>query len=261
MRLTRTNGILTHWREDGDPAGRPVLFSNALGTDLRVWDALVPRLPRGLRLIRYDTRGHGLSDCPPPPYGMGELVDDAAALIEALDLADVLVVGLSLGGIVAQGLAAERPDLVSALVLCDTAARIGTEAMWQDRIEAVRKDGIAALAEPTLERWFTRRFHRETPDDLAGWRHMLTRTPVQGYVGCCEAIAQTDLLESTSGLRQPTLVVVGEEDGSTPPDMVRETAALIPGARFEIVPRAGHLPCVEQPEALARLIAGFLDGR
>ncbi|NNU79597.1 3-oxoadipate enol-lactonase [Halovulum dunhuangense] len=259
MRLIETNGILTHIHESGDPDGLPVVFANSLGTDLRVWDALLPLLPAGLRLIRYDKRGHGLSDCPPPPYGMGELVDDAAALLDALDVRDAVFVGLSIGGMIAQGLAAERPDLVRAIVLCDTAAKIGTEAMWEDRIAAVRTGGIVAIEGSILERWFSARFRRENTAELAGWRHMLTRTPAAGYMGCSAAIAHTDLMESTARLRLPALAVVGAEDGSTPPDLVRETARLIPGCRFEVIPGAGHLPCVEQPAILARHIAAFLD--
>lgn len=259
MRLVRTNRILTHVLESGDPAGRPVLFANSLGTDLRVWDRLLPELPEGLRLIRYDKRGHGLSDCPPPPYGMGDLVADAAGLLDALEVRGAVVVGLSIGGMIAQGLAAERPDLVGALVLSDTAAKIGTEASWQERIDAVRDKGIAALEAGILERWFTRGFRDDRPEELAGWRHMLTRTPADGYVGCCAAIANTDLMESTARLRIPTLAVAGAEDASTPPDLVRETAGLIPGSRFEVIGGAGHLPCVEQPKVMARHFASFLD--
>jgi 3-oxoadipate enol-lactonase len=235
-----------------------MVFGNSLGTDLRVWDALLPRLPAGLRIVRYDMRGHGLSDAPEGAYFLGDLVADAAGLIDQVVGGPVVFVGLSIGGVVAQGLAAERPDLVRAVVLSNTAAKIGTEAMWADRIAEVRAGGIAALEASILERWFSRRFRTEGADELAGWRHMLTRTPVAGYVGCCAAIAQSDLRESTARLRLPTLAIAGSEDGSTPPDLVRETAESIPGARFELIRGVGHLPCVEAPEAVAAAIPGFL---
>lgn len=256
--MIRAHTVLTHVVQAGPPDGLPVVFSNSLGTDLRVWDRLVPLLPPDWRLIRYDTRGHGLSSCPPPPYGMGELVADAAAVLEALEVRGAVLVGLSIGGMIAQGLAAERPQLLRAMVLMDTAAKIGTEAMWDARIAAIARGGIAALEESILERWFSARFRKEAPEDLALWRHMLTRTPAEGYVGCARAIAQTDLMESTSRLRLPTLALVGSEDGSTPPDLVRETAGLIPGAEFRVIRGAGHLPCVEAPEAVAAHIKTFV---
>jgi 3-oxoadipate enol-lactonase len=158
---------------------------------------------------------------------------------------------------IAQGLAAERPDLVGALILCDTGAKIGNPEMWDTRIAAVEEGGIEALADTILERWFTRRFRAEDPT-FSLWRDMLTRTTLAGYTGTCAAIRDTDLVESTSLLRLPCLAVCGAEDGATPPDLVRETANLIPGSRFELIRRAGHLPCIEQPEALGRLIAAFL---
>lgn len=259
MRIATIDGIRLHHAVSGPEDGPPVVFANSLGTDLRVWDALLPHLPPGLRVLRYDMRGHGLSDAPAGPYGMGELVADLTGLMERLGMRGALVVGLSIGGVVAQGLAAERPDLARALVLVCTAAKIGTTETWEARVEAVRQGGIEGLADAVLERWFSRRFRAERADEVAGWRHMLTRTPAEGYIGCCAALAETDLRLSTAGLRQPVLAVVGSEDGATPPDLVRETAESIPGARFELLRGAGHIPCVEQPEALAWLIGGFME--
>ena len=258
--MIHVNDLNLHYSEDGDPNGRPVVFSNSLGTDLRLWDRLLPQLPKGLRLIRYDKRGHGLSDCPTGQFGMGDLVQDAAGLMDALGIKDAVFVGLSIGGIIAQGLAAERPDLVKAMVLADTAAKIGTPAMWQDRIDAVRKGGIVSLADPILERWFSKSFRETRSTELAGWRNMLIRTSLDGYAGCSLAIAETDLLESTARLTLPTLVVVGDEDGATPPDLVRETAELIPGSTFRVISGAGHLPCIEKPEIMAEHITTFLAG-
>ncbi len=258
MKVARINGHLLHYADDGDPSGLPVVFAHALGTDLRVWNAALPHLPAGLRLIRYDLRGHGLSDAPQGDYYMGDLVGDAAGLIAHLGLDGVVFVGLSIGGVVGQGLAAERPDLVRALVLANTAAKIGTEAAWHERIAAVRAGGVEALADAVLARWFSRGFRSERADEVAAWRHLLTRTPVDGYVGCCAAMADTDLRDSTATLRLPALAIAGSEDGSTPPDLVRETAESIDGARFALIHGAGHIPCVEAPEAFAGLITGFL---
>ncbi|MCW3782387.1 3-oxoadipate enol-lactonase [Defluviimonas salinarum] len=256
MNILDLGDIQLHWREDGDPAGAPVVFANSLGTDLRMWDKLVPRLPQGLRLIRYDKRGHGLSSCPAGPYGMGTLVRDAERLLDGLGVRDCVFVGLSVGGLIAQGLAVKRLDLLRAMVLSNTAAKIGTQQMWADRIATVRKDGIEAIADGLMERWFSKPF-RATPE-LRGWRNMLTRQPVEGYAGTAAAIAGTDFITPTSGLTLPTLVLAGSEDGATPPDLVRETAGLIRGARFELIRGAGHLPPVEKPGEYATLLTGFL---
>jgi len=249
-------GLRLHVREDGVPDGAPVVFSNSLGTDLRLWDQILPLLPDGLRIIRYDKRGHGLSDCPRGPYSMGALVRDAEALLDALDVRDCLFVGLSIGGMIAQGLAVKRMDQVRAMVLSNTAARIGQPDMWQDRIKTVRAHGIEALADAVMARWFSAPF-RET-NAFHAWRNMLVRQHPEGYAGCSAAISGTDFYTPTSGLRLPTLGIAGSEDGSTPPDLVRETVELIPGARFELIRRAGHLPCVEQPEAYAAVLSEFI---
>ncbi|MEI2806307.1 3-oxoadipate enol-lactonase [Albidovulum sp.] len=258
MNILDLDDIHIHCREDGDPAGPPVVFANALGTDLRLWDRVVPLLPKGLRLIRYDMRGHGLSSCPPGPYAMGALVRDAERLLEAVGVRDCVFVGLSLGGMVAQGLAVKRLDLVRAMVLSNTATKIATPAVWAERIAAVRAGGIEAVAEATMQRWFSKPF-RETPQ-MQGWRNMLVRQPVEGYLGAMAAISGTDLYTPTSGLTLPTLVIAGAEDGSTPPDLVRETAELIKGARFELIRGAGHVPPVEKPAEYAGLLRGFLSG-
>lgn len=258
MSICDLGDICLNWREDGDPGGAPVVFANALGTDLRLWDAVIPRLPPGLRLIRYDKRGHGLSACPPGPYSMGALVRDAERLLDALAVRDCVFVGLSIGGLIAQGLAVKRLDQVRALVLSNTAAKIGTAQMWQDRVAQIRANGIESIADATMERWFSKPF-RATPD-LHAWRNMLIRQPVEGYAGCAAAIAGTDFMTPTSGLTLPTLVIAGSDDGSTPADLVRETAALIRGSRFELIRGAGHLPCVEKPGIYADLLTTFLKG-
>jgi 3-oxoadipate enol-lactonase len=256
MHIAKLDGIALNYREDGDPNGAPVVFANSLGTDLRLWDKVLPLLPQGLRLIRFDKRGHGLSEAPPAPYSMGALVTDTERLLDHLNVRDCVFVGLSIGGLIAQGLAVKRMDQVRAMVLSNTAAKIGTQQMWQDRIDAIEAGGIEALADAVMERWFSRAFRQS--DELLAWRNMLTRTPQAGYVGCSQAIAGTDFITPTSGLRLPTLAIAGSEDGSTPPDLMRETADLIPGSRFHLIRGAGHLPCVEAPEEYARVLTDFL---
>lgn len=256
MSEAKINGIRLHYRDDGDPGGAPVVFSNALGCDLTIWDAVLPHLPPGLRLLRYDARGHGASEVPPGPYAMGTLIRDAEGLLDFLDVREAVFVGLSMGGMVGQGLAVKRLDLVRALVLSNTAAKIGTPAQWDERIAAVEQGGVAALADALMERWFTRAF-RDSPEAQA-IRAKLAAQDRVGYAASCAAISGTDFYTPTSGLRLPCLGIAASEDGSTPPDLVRETVDLIPGARFELMRRAGHMAPVEQPEAYAALLTAFL---
>lgn len=256
MQIADLGDVQLHYRVDGDPNGAPIVFANSLGTDLRVWDAVVERLPVGLRVIRYDKRGHGLSTVPPAPYSMGALVRDAERLLDLLNVRDCVFVGLSIGGMIAQGLAVKRLDQVRALVLSNTAAKIGTAEMWQERIAAVNEQGIEALADNVMERWFAKDF-RATPE-LTLWRNMLVQQSRAGYAGCCAAIAGTDFYTPTSGLRLPCLGFAGAEDGSTPPDLVRETVDLIPGSQFHLIRRAGHIPCVEKPDEYAERLTTFL---
>lgn len=256
MRAINTPGGVAHVRESGE--GPAVLFINSLGTDLRVWDAVLPLLAPGLRLIRYDKRGHGLSEGAGRGWSMGDLVADAAAVMDALGARDAVVVGLSIGGLIGQGLAAERPELARGLVLCDTAAKIGAPDMWDDRIRAIDAEGLAAHAPAILERWFTAPF-RATPDAQI-WRAMLERTTLDGYLGACAAIRDTDLRESTSLLRIPAMGICGADDAATPPDLVRETMDLIPGSTFHVIPRCGHLPPAEKPAETAAHLTNFLKG-
>lgn len=256
MNVVELSGLSLNYRIDGDKTGAPVVFINSLGTDYRLWDKLLPLLPGGLQFIRYDKRGHGLSEVTSAPYRMGGLVNDLERLLDHLNVRNAVLVGCSIGGLIAQGLAVKRLDQVRAMVLSNTGAKIGTKEMWNDRIDAVRAGGIDALADATLERWFSTAF-RETPE-LAAWRAMLTRTPVEGYVGCSEAISGTDLYETIATLTLPTLGIAGSEDGSTPPDLVRETAALVKGSEFELIRGAGHLPMVEAPDRFAEILTTFL---
>ena len=248
-----------HAEVHGHDDAPALVLAHALGSSSRAWDRLLPHLPQGLRVITLDMRGHGDSPCPKEIYGMGALVQDAARALDRLQVKDCVFVGLSIGGMIAQGLAAERLDLVRGLVLSSTAAKIATPAVWDSRIAAIRDGGIEAVVEPTMERWFSRRTAREAPELLDEARARMRATPLEGYLGCCEAIADTDLYESTSGLTLPTLVTAGTEDGSTPADLVRETAGLIKGARFELIRGTGHMSPVEAPEAYGALVTAFLQ--
>ncbi|WP_424939045.1 3-oxoadipate enol-lactonase [Aliiroseovarius sp. S253] len=256
--IPNNQGVALHFVEGGPQDGPAVVFAHALGTDSTMWDALVAELPDHLRLIRLDMRGHGQSPCPDGPYPMGDLVADAGRALDHLGINECVFVGLSIGGIIAQGLAAERLDLVRGMVISNTAVKSGTSAIWAERIDAVRKNGIDAIIEANIERWFSRATRRDHPELCDQARASMRATPLQGYLGCMEAIADTDLYESTARLRLPTLAIAGSEDGSVPADMVRETAALIPGSRFELIRGTGHMSPVEKPAEYAACLTDFL---
>ena len=253
MRFLTVGGVtLHHAVRPGREEMAPVVFLNSLGTDGRIWDGVVERLPEGTPTLVMDHRGHGLSEL--GPVTIEALATDMAGLMDALGLRSAVVCGVSVGGMAAQALAAARPDLARAALLICTGHRIGDVASWDARIAAVREGGVAAVADAVLARWFGPGFAEDHPDLLAGCRAMLERTPPEGYAATCAAIRDADLTATARGLRLPVLCLAGEHDGATPPALVEELAALIPSACLRVLPGAGHLPPLERPEAVAEAI-------
>lgn len=256
MESAHLNGADLHFADEGPRNGPALVFANSLGTDFRVWDTLLPHLPAGLRIVRYDKRGHGLSEETSGPYSIERLADDAAALIRHLGLPKVVFVGLSIGGLIGQSLAARHGDLLAGLVISNSAAKIGEAQMWRDRIAAIRANGLTSIGAATMERWFSPAFRAS--GGATTWQRMLERQPLEGYAACCEAIAAADLRETTAKLSLPVQLIAGSLDGATPPEIVRATADLIQGARFDLIEGAGHIPCVETPVQHAAIITRFL---
>ncbi len=242
---------------EGPLNGAPLVLIHALGTDLTIWDQVIPLLPKGLRILRYDQRGHGRSDVPAAPYAMGALIRDAERLMDHMGMKDAVVLGVSLGGLVAQGLATKRYDQVRAMVLSNTAAKIGNPEMWLARIAEIRANGIEGYVDGAMERMFGRKF-RDIPQMQIA-RRLLLQVNIEGWAGCAAAIAGTDFYTTTAALTLPTLVIAGTNDGSTPPDLVRETAELIRGHRFALMRGTGHLPMLDKPAEFAGLVSGFLS--
>jgi 3-oxoadipate enol-lactonase len=255
MRFVRANGLVIHYLDRGRRDGPPLVFINSLGTDFRIWNEVADILAPEFRIVTYDKRGHGLSESGPDKNDMADYARDLAALLDSVGVERATIVGLSIGGLIAQELYRQAPERVAALVLCDTAAKIGTDEVWDQRSGQVQRDGIEVLADAVMERWFTASFRAARSTELAGMRAMLTRTPRQGYLAACRALKRADLRPYARRIEAPTLCLVGDQDGSTPPALVQETAALIPGSRFEIIEGAGHLPNVEKPSIVARLAA------
>ncbi len=258
VQFVQVNGVSLHHQIIGGPGNKPVIvFINSLGTDFRIWRDVIVRLAGSYPLLTYDKRGHGLSDVGEAPYSIDDHVDDLIGLLEHLKVSDAVVCGLSVGGLIAQGLYARRPDLVKALILCDTAHKIGTADMWAARIAAIDESGLDGIVDGVMERWFTPAF-RESDPSFPGYRNMMLRQPVEGYTGTCAAICDADYTAAAGDVAVPTLCVVGDQDGATPPELVLSLAKLIPRARYEVIKDAGHIPCVEQPEMLTTIIEAFL---
>lgn len=251
-------GIVLHAERRGNPEAPTIVFANSLGTDARIWQGVLARLPDRYATLVYDKRGHGLSDSPEGPCSLEDHAGDLLGLLDQFGMTRVALVGLSVGGMIAQIVAAAHPERVAALVLCDTAATIGDAATWDARIAAVQAGGLDPLADGVLQRWFTPAYRSGSPAFLRGWRNMLTRQPPGGYAATCAAIRDADLTARAAIIRAPTLCIVGDQDLSTPPELVRSTAALIPGAQFATIAGAGHIPCIEQPAILATMIADHL---
>jgi 3-oxoadipate enol-lactonase len=259
MALVRAGDLVVHYELRGPEGAPAVLLANSVGTNFHVWDPQAEVLSQRFRVLRYDMRGHGLTDCPAGPYTIAQLSDDARALLDALGIASAHVVGLSIGGLVAQSLAATAPARVRSLVLCDTANIIGPPSRWDDRIAAVSKGGLASIVDGVMKVWFTDGFIASRPDVVRGFMNMLTRSPLAGYIACCYALRDADLRADDAQIVCPTLVVVGDQDASTPPAAARALCEAIKGARLEIITQAAHIPTVEQPDALNALLLGFLD--
>ena len=239
----------------GPPGAPPIVLIHALGTNLTLWNNLMPALPE-YRVLRFDIRGHGASDVPEPPYAMGALIRDCEKLMTHFGVKSAAVVGVSLGGLIAQGLATKRPDLVRALVLSNTAARIGSPSLWAQRSAEVEAHGLAAYAPGAMERILGRKW-REHPA-LPRLLQMLESTDPRGWIGCAAAIAGCDFYTTTAALRLPALMIAGPTDGTTPPDLVRETAQLLAGHQFALMRGVGHLPMAENPSEFAALLTGFI---
>src|SRR5262249_37778222 len=193
----KAHGILHHYVIEGSKDKPILVFANSLVSDLRIWDGVVAHLAGEFRVMRYDKRGHGLSDVPAPPYSLSDLVLDLVGLFDALEIKQATVVGLSIGGVIAQGLAISYPDRVYALVLCDTGMRIGSVVSWEERVAPVKESGLSKLVGPSMERWFTSGFRENRSVEMQGYANMLLRIPQAGYLGACYALRDADLTLAT----------------------------------------------------------------
>lgn len=246
-------------RVDGPPDAPVLVLSNSLGTNYSMWDAQMPALTARYRVLRYDARGHGASPVTPGPYTMEELGRDVLALLDALKIRRAHFCGLSMGGMTGMWLGVHAPDRVGRLVLANTAPKIGTPEMWNQRIDNVRKRGMEAVVDTLLERWFTAGFCARAPESVDSMRAMLTTTHAEGYIACCAAVRDMDQREAIAGIRHPTLVIAGTHDPVTPPAEGRAMAERIRGAKY-VELDAAHLSNIEAADRFTAEAVAFVAG-
>ncbi|MBD0271896.1 MAG: 4-carboxymuconolactone decarboxylase [Acetobacteraceae bacterium] len=244
------DGLAVHVQADGPPGDEPVLMLHSLGTNLHVWDPQAAALARAHRVIRPDLRGHGLTEAPPGDYTMERLARDALDLLDALSVRRAHVCGVSIGGRIAVEMAAAAPDRVASLVLCDTALEFRPPEMWQQRMDAVAKGGMAAVADAVMERWV---LDQSLPSSR-GLRRMLLRTDPAGYAGCAAALRDTRASDVDGRVACPATVVVGDKDASTPPSAARAVQDAIPGSEMVTIADAAHIPNFEREADVTRAL-------
>ena len=241
------------------PEDAPILvLANSLGTTLDMWDGQASALREQFRLLRYDHRGHGDSAVPDGPYEIDNLGRDVLALLDLLEIELASFCGLSLGGMVGMWLASHAPERIDRLVLCCTSARLGPPGNWSSRAATVRAEGLEAIADATMERWFTTELIENDPESIEWARRMLLGIPPEGYAGCCEAIRDMDLTGKLGNIEASTLVIAGADDEAITLDHMELIRDSIPDARLEVIQQAAHLANVEQPEAVTRAMQEHL---
>jgi 3-oxoadipate enol-lactonase len=251
--------VIVHHVVTGPADAPPLVLSNSLGADLRMWDPQAETLAERFRLVRYDTRGHGGSPVPDGPYAIDHLGQDVLALLDHLEIERAHFAGLSLGGMTGMWLAINAPERLERLVLLCTSANLGPAETWRERAETVRAQGTEAVADAGVGRWLTERYRQEHPDIATRLRDMIAATPDAGYAACCAVIEHMDLTGGLAGISAPTLVIAGAQDPATPPEHAERIVAAVPDSRLEVLDPAAHLANVEQPETVTRLIREHLE--
>jgi len=255
------NGIQINYELTGQPGAPVVMLSHSLASSMVMWNPQLQSLEAHFKVLRYDMRGHGASGAPDGAYTLELLAEDAVALLDALGIDSVHFVGLSIGGMIGQGLGLQYADRLKSLTLCDTSAIMPDEAqpVLRERIAAVRDNGMADQVEGTLERWFTPQYLQENPPEVQLIRQQIAATPLPGYLGCSEALAGLNYLERLSEIKLPTLIMVGEEDPGTPVAASEAIHERIAGSELVILPSARHLSNIEQSEAFNETLMDFLS--
>ncbi len=258
MPIIKSGEARIHYELEGQSGSSVLVFSNSLGTNYSMWDPQAREFRKKFRVLRHDTRGSGQSSLTPGPYSIEQLAKDVLALLDALDLDRVHFCGLSMGGMIGMWLGVNAPERLNKLVLCNTAARIGTPETWNARIDAVQKNGMKSIAPAVVERWFSPAFRQKAPATKSSTQKMLEESNPDGYSACCAAVRDFDFREQVSRIRGPALVIAGALDPATPPADGRFLAHQIPGARY-VELNAAHLSNIEDQDRFNNEVAAFLN--
>lgn len=254
-----SSGVYIDYSVAGDPSSPTILFINSIATTRELWSRQVaPCVAAGFRVITYDARGHGRSHVPAGDYAIEQLGRDAVAVLDTVGVESAHVCGISLGGITAQWLGLNAAHRVKSLTLANTAARIGSVEMWNDRMAFIRKEGMAALAEMTMPRWFTEEFRTREPRTIDQYKAMIAACPKDGYLGCCAALRDEDLRGAIGAIRRPVLCIAGTTDVATPPEALRFIHEQIAGSTL-IPLDAAHLSNVEQDQRFTSALLEFVQ--
>lgn len=259
MPLIDSSRTKLFYDETGRSDGPVLVLSNSLGTTVEMWDGVVKSLAGTFRIIRYDTRGHGRSPATPGPLTVRDLANDLAALLDALNIEDAHIAGLSLGGMTAQSLAIHHPKRVRSLILMATGPYLPPADNWNARAKSAREHGLEAIVDTVLPRWFTAAYFLSHAHRVAFYRKLFLKNSPEGYALCCEAIRDTDLRPNLKSITAPTLVIAGGEDPVTSVAMANDLAGAIAHARCETIANASHLLAIETPVITAELIAQFVS--
>lgn len=260
MPLADVNGTTLHYRFDGYENGPAVMLSNSLASDLTMWEPQIPALVEaGCRVLRYDSRGHGQSAVTEGPYSIELLADDAVGLMDGLGLERVHFCGLSMGGMVGQMLGTRHGDRLISLALCATSAYMAAREIWDERIEMVRKGGMAAVVDASIDRWFTKAGQERLASEVEKVRRMILNTPVDGFSACCAAIRDMDQRESIHAISTRTMVLVGEHDPGTPVSAAEFIHERIASSELRIIPDAAHFVNVEQSRGFNDALLEFIE--
>jgi 3-oxoadipate enol-lactonase len=257
MPIRTINGEAFNILVEGPETAPVLMFSNSLSSNLTMWDAQAAALKGQYRIVRYDSRGHGRSVANPGPYGIAQLGHDALAIMDALKLPKVHWCGLSKGGMVGQWLLTHHADRIGKAVLANTAAQMPPAALWNGRIRNVAQNGMGAIVDATIDRWFTKGFQQSDRAEIARVKQMIAATPSAGYCGCCAAIRDMDQRDAITGIRNPVLLISGAHDPATTPAMMLDMRGRIPGSRWTSLD-ASHISNIEQPVTFTNALKGFL---
>lgn len=254
------NGALIDYTIDGD-RGPWLVMSHSLGCDTSMWDPQIAALAGRYRILRYDTRGHGRSQATAAPYTLDLLADDARALMDSLGIDRAVWVGFSMGGMIGQTFALKYPDRLLGIVLADTTSEHGAtpQSVWDERIRVAREQGMEPLVGPAIGRWFTQAFRETHPHVVAPVADRIAATAVDGWCGCCAAIASVHTTQQLHRIHLPALVMVGEHDIGTPLAAALTLQRHLPDSSLVVITDAAHMTCIEQPEQFNRALRMFLD--